>query len=139
VYNDDGTTVSESLTTITDINSKLKNIEQVEIVYDKDSSDSGINWGYTSGIQNYVTVSGKDFSKYKYLIIIASASAKNEYQVNIILDLTSYSDTNQFGVSSMGWGSTNTNYQYFVNKEKTSFNNASTYSDGYVTKIEGVY
>lgn len=47
-------------------------IERSEIVYDKDSTDSVLNWGYTSGISagnSGITVSGKDFSKYKKLKI----------------------------------------------------------------------
>lgn len=40
----------------------------VETVYDMTSSDSSINWGYTSGIQGGVTISGKDFSKYDKLV-----------------------------------------------------------------------
>lgn len=44
--------------------------ERNEVVYDMTSSDSNFNWGYTSGISagnTGITVSGKDFSKYKKL------------------------------------------------------------------------
>lgn len=45
-------------------------IERSEIVYDKNSTDSAINWGYTSGLSagnKGITVSDRDFSKYKKL------------------------------------------------------------------------
>ena len=42
---------------------------KTEIIYDGYSSDAEKNWGYTSGIQGGVTISGKDFSKYSALII----------------------------------------------------------------------
>lgn len=42
--------------------------EQVDLLYDKDSSDSSINWGYTSGIQSGVAIN-KSFTKYKQLRI----------------------------------------------------------------------
>lgn len=48
-------------------NIDLYGVERVEIIYDKNSSDPNINWGYTSGIENGVTLN-KDFSKYKGLI-----------------------------------------------------------------------
>lgn len=43
-----------------------KLIEKVETIYDKSSSDSDINWGYTGGIVGGNTIE-KDLSKYKYL------------------------------------------------------------------------
>ena len=51
-------------------NSEDTNISclRTEVVYDMTSSDANINWGYTSGIENNVTVTGKDFSKYEKLI-----------------------------------------------------------------------
>lgn len=47
-------------------------IERSEIVYDKDSTDSVLNWGYTSGIEGGTTgttISNKDFNKFKKLKI----------------------------------------------------------------------
>lgn len=41
---------------------------QVETIYDMNSTDANINWGYTGGIGNGTTVTGKDFTKYKKLI-----------------------------------------------------------------------
>lgn len=37
------------------------------VLYDKNSSDSSINWGYINGIQGGTTVTGKDFSPYRAL------------------------------------------------------------------------
>ena len=66
---------------------------RTEVVYDMTSSDSNKNWGYTSGINGGITVSGKDFSKYKYLIITcadnrASGSVNNTWANTATLDLT---------------------------------------------------
>lgn len=41
-------------------------VERVETIYDMNSTDSNINWGYTSGIGTGVTIN-KNFSKYKML------------------------------------------------------------------------
>lgn len=50
-------------------NSEDTNISclRTEVVYDMTSSDANINWGYTSGIGNGVTIN-KDFSKYNFLV-----------------------------------------------------------------------
>lgn len=42
--------------------------EKIETIYDMNSTDANINWGYTGGIGNGATVTGKDFTKYKKLI-----------------------------------------------------------------------
>lgn len=44
-----------------------QNVEHCETIYDKDSSNSDINWGYTSGIVSNTSITGKDFKKYKRL------------------------------------------------------------------------
>lgn len=45
--------------------------EKTEVIYNMNSSDPNINWGYTGGItvsnSNGASFGGKDFSKYKYL------------------------------------------------------------------------
>lgn len=43
------------------------NIESVELIYDKNSSDPALNWGKTDGIKSDTTVSSVDFSRYKKL------------------------------------------------------------------------
>ena len=42
--------------------------KQVETIYDMNSTDANINWGYTGGIGSGTTITGKDFTKYKKLI-----------------------------------------------------------------------
>ena len=42
---------------------------RIEVVYNKDSSDSNINWGYTSGIQGSTSAITKDLSKFKMLFV----------------------------------------------------------------------
>ena len=46
-------------------------VEKVETVYDMNSTDPNVNWGYTSGIRpttsTGVQINGKSISKYKYL------------------------------------------------------------------------
>lgn len=50
---------------------KNDGFNQVETIYDMNSTDANINWGYTGGItvsdSNGAEFSGKDFNKYKYL------------------------------------------------------------------------
>lgn len=43
----------------------VESVENVETIYDMNSSDSSKNWGYTSGLVNETVVTGKDLSKYK--------------------------------------------------------------------------
>lgn len=56
---------------ITDEEDENVSYLRTEVVYDMTSSDSAKNWGYKSGIQGGVVVSGKNFSKYDKLIIHA--------------------------------------------------------------------
>lgn len=60
-----------------------ENVENVETVYDKDSNDANINWGYTSGFKN-ISITGKDFSKYK---ILRAYFTKNESSNANILEV----------------------------------------------------
>ena len=47
--------------------------ERVDLLYDSNSANSNINWGYTSGLKNNTTITGKDFSKYKCLRILCAS------------------------------------------------------------------
>lgn len=55
----------------------IEDVEHIETRYDKNSSDSNINWGYTSGIQLNGEVTGKDFSKYKKLNVYLNGAFVN--------------------------------------------------------------
>lgn len=46
----------------------IADVEHVETVYDKNSSDSAINWGYTSGLATNIDIQ-HNFNKYKKLLI----------------------------------------------------------------------
>lgn len=133
-----------------DLSNITVNTDKCEIVYDMSSTDSTLNWGYTSGIQGSVSVSGKDFSKYKKLRYYCSRYGF----VSIgIIDLEGVqrqeayrSKSTQADVES----STNyvTTFTVSVNSEKTSFKVDSVYQNTggknnntgyYIYKIEGVY
>lgn len=111
--------------------------EQVETIYDMASSDSSKNWGYTSGIGSGVSVSGKNFSKYKKLKLFCSPNnGIGVYQVIFEIDLTR-NLTGEYGSSIVGWD--NTSYQAFVNSEKTILRMGTSYSSGCIFRIEGEY
>lgn len=125
--------------------------ERVETVYDKDNASATYNWGYTSGIANNTTVSGKDFSKYRYLRCYSQVYAVLHMT---LIDLTKLSANNNYPGLDLFWlvqsstifGKT----EILVNSAKTSitflvyyenYNTGSQTSDSnyYFYKIEGVY
>lgn len=117
----------------------------VVTLYDKDSSDSSINWGYTSGINNPTSgafaITGKDFSPYKTLIcyvqdygaIILSLQSSNlgNDGYNAVHGGLIYYSTNLYKVSVR------------VNAQKTAITffgsvNNGVYDGFFLTRIEGV-
>lgn len=127
--------------------------ERVETVYDKDSTDANINWGYTSGIQSS-TIADKNFTKYKKLRIYycnKNSNIENDSwgRNNIIeLDLTKHINFDYSASNQLRYIAYTQNYNggiiVKINSEKTSFavvitdeNNAS--NNSFVYKIEGVY
>ena len=60
--------------------------EKTEIIYNMNSSDPDINWGYTGGIGSDTTVTGKDFTKYKKLI--GTYGDTGNVQWVVIIDLS---------------------------------------------------
>lgn len=110
---------------------------RAEVVYDKASPDISKNWELIGGIAKGRTVSGKDFTKYKSLIVyMGDASNPNDYQVNVIIKIDGVANTGSYGSSVVGWN--NANYMIFVNSEKTSITNNSDYTS-IIIKIVGVY
>lgn len=99
----------------------------IETIYDMSSNDSSINWGYTSGIQGGVTVTGKDFSKYKKLVLsVRCAYSSFTYiisleNVNALMpnDLAGYS----YSGSGQGQGAVTNNHlgisTTFISTDKT--------------------
>lgn len=72
------------------------NIERVETIYDKDSNDPNINWGYTSGIIGNSVIQ-RDISKYKKLIAYVATNITEVIYYSptqVILDLTSLAPQN---------------------------------------------
>lgn len=141
----------------------LKNkceFEQVEVIYDKDSLDSNLNWGYTSGIKNNATIN-KNLSKYKKLniyMISGDINFTTTYTpVCCTIDLTHLTDNAYIGglfmYNSWSFHSTTNLSQFFmyrfsVNEAKSNF--ATVFKNGttssisndtisYIYKIEGGY
>lgn len=128
-------------------------MEEVETIYDVNSDDINLNWGYPSGIYNGTTINGKDFTKYKKLRLITGVFWSGRINRTAIVEISlepNASNVNAGGsvVCSYFEG---TFYNYLVecrlNTEKTSItfdayrvtNNTNT-SSGFVVlnKIEGV-
>lgn len=123
-------------------------IERTEVIYFR--TDSTKNWGYSGGLVGGVSVSGKDFSKYKYLIAYVRVL---EVKIQVKIDLN-YSD-NGYVASGAGVSYLDNaimSSRCTVNDSKDTFtvnsigfyntagwnarNNNSSY---FVYKIEGVY
>lgn len=136
--------------------------ERVETVYDKDSADSNINLGYTSGIQNLQSVN-IDLSKYKKINVFlnlydtANTSSGNRNDIlQVDLSTNRVNDTsyasNTFGyihranddwhvnVESLFMVRIDYNHVTKLFTPKLAYNGALvTQANYYVYKIEGVY
>jgi hypothetical protein len=132
-----------------DSDDTMTNVEQVEVVYDMYNSSK--DWGYSSGLKSSTTITGKDFSKYKGLIVYCTRYRIGfEGYVNFeqTLPTTSYTYSGS-AVTGVVDGTTPywTLCRFNVNSGKTNFvvegfwqNGALKTESGYVvTKIEGVY
>lgn len=128
--------------------------ERVDLIYDKSSANSNINWGKSSGILGGESVASKDFSKYKVLECFVIAGTA---EFSFLLDLEFINPTSS-AYLAQGCG-ISVNYARFfckaiVNSAKTSFTNnfmgyvantTSTFtlnngtSDSYIYKIKGRY
>lgn len=90
---------------INELTANLNKVPKYEVVYSKDSPDAAINWGYTSGIQDNTTVSNKDFSKYKQLILFhniygTTLNSINDLSMNLIESGDIYQALNCGNISS---------------------------------------
>lgn len=135
-------------------NNELKTselIEKVETIYDKDNPNK--DWGYTGGI-NETTVTGKNFSKYKRLIIYYTVKDSTTVdddtwgRNNILeLDISKLIRFNYSATKNHRYLNSMQDYNggciFKVNPEKTSFYGLVTdgvsSTSGGVYKIEGVY
>jgi hypothetical protein len=132
-------------------NEDITNFENVEVIYDKTSTNSALNWGYTSGIKGGVVITGHSFSKYKKLRIYSNlASRRNSiYEV----DLTYLDYDSQYSGSFCGLSGDLTD-TVVASCEVDQSKNRIEFSHGYfktsitlrnnndayiVFKIEGIY
>ena len=134
-------------------NSEDSNVSclRTEVVYDMTSSDASKNWGYTSGIQGGVTVSGKDFSKYDKLMFYGYRTGIMTFCAEIDITIPTKSPnifgraTNCFhfiesNVSFIA-GMTielNTSLTGFTAKFNQDANDRNSNAEWFVAKIEGV-
>ena len=88
--------------------------ENIETIYDMSSSDSSLNWGYTSGIEGGgttgVTISNKDFSKYKKLLVYYRF-----WTPTVGKDATSHLEVDLDKLVSSVYSGMNTGYVVFEN------------------------
>lgn len=124
-------------------------IEFVEIIYDKDSEDENLNWGYQSGIKGGTTIRGKDITKYKRLRIY---SAINYCCSCYIVDLTKIVGKHQWYYGSTCNSRLDGNAYYYgsralIAKDKSSiqltyFRNTTLMANNesyFCYRIEGIY
>ena len=145
---------------LADIQQTIKNVEElqdkcekVEVIYDKSSSDSNINWGYTSGIQS-ATITNKDFNKYKrlrvyYCLKNSELDSDTFGRNNIIeIDLSKFIKFEYSATNLIRYATYTQNYSggiiVKVNENKTSFavvitDDITAAVSSFVYKIEGVY
>lgn len=74
------------------------NVEIVDLLYDKNSSDPALNWGKPNGIQSNTITNNLDFTKYKKLRFYFQAYFKDEGNTGVsssccIMDFDNYSGT----------------------------------------------
>lgn len=134
---------------------EIQNVEHVEVIYDKDSTDANINWGYTNGFKaewesnGNVTISHSisNFNKYNKLRIYANFGG--DY---IIFDASKWNNVFRGAGAGFCWALNTTQLQavdcqissnelifrfrYLVSNAILAINN-STYVA--VCKIEGVF
>lgn len=133
--------------------------KQIALLYDKDSSDSSINWGYTSGIQGSTTPITKDLTAYKSLLIYYQCyfSSQNNAGGNancLIIDLERITDNYSIAGNEVSYfynnapnGMNRFSIQAKYNHSTQRLNFLFGYSSGaelansqyYVYKIQGVY
>lgn len=148
--------VDASNLTSTNIDSwaSILGVERVETIYDKDSANASVNWGYTSGITSGTSVTGKDFSKYKRLRIYYCAKngsvASDSWGRNNILEID-LSNLINFGYSAsskLRYLKASDNYDgstvVTINSSKTEFllsmlDGTNNNTSSFTYKIEGVY
>ena len=141
----------------------IADVEHIETIYNKSSNDTNINWGYTGGIQDEVSITNKDFSKYKYLkcYIVNEDAGKYAQTMIAVVDLTTLFNNYYRGASTIETVYTgksistelisiqninayidvnvNKNTIYVTLKVHTNGSEVSVNNYTYVYKIEGVY
>lgn len=125
----------------------FSNFEQSETIYDMNSTNSAINWGYTGGIPSDTNITNKDFTKYKYLRVYVVA----DYRCGcFVVDFNKLNkESSYYGSGVLGAGQELSMQYVFitVNQAKTSIKiSTSSFTTGETTlytstttRIEGVY
>lgn len=117
----------------------IKNFEHIETIYNSDSSDGNINWGYhNTGIRGGIKVTGKDFSKYKKLIVHVSFNTViSTYEIDLTKQTYTMLDTPLSDYRYNSIGSINSESHSSLYSSITLVNNSKTeiyhYSIGYYT------
>lgn len=118
-------------------------IKKVETIYDMNSSDANLNWGYTSGIGNGITIN-KNFSKYKMLI--CQYQSYNNAIVgfcDLTTPTTPADQTGRYVLYAVGYiGNGYNEFIGIINLEKTTLTTylpGSGFAASKITKLYGVY
>ena len=136
----------------TNLLNKISDVEHVETIYDSSSSDSNINWGYTSGIQ-YGDNIGKDLSSilpkfkgvrvtfmfYEWTITVATYKRYyNDFYISGYIGRTSTTNTAEItmtvGITNTGLTKLNT----ILKRDGVDYVNTGNASLMKIMKIEGV-
>lgn len=138
-----------------DLSNVTVNIEKTELLYDMSSSDSSINWGYTSGVGTGTIISNKNFEKYKKLICYyKDETQKDACSSELFVDLTHINTTTNVYMASSVPNLARTTVLYgdcvrcYISPDKTrieiyaqQYSTQTAYDNNNmkVYKIEGVY
>ncbi len=76
-------------------NENNSSTEEWTTVYDKDSADASLNWGYTSGIKSAIGLVSNsiDFTPYKFIRVYyykATLISHHDFDIEAVRDVTSY-------------------------------------------------
>lgn len=124
--------------------------KRYDIIYDMSSSDSTLNWGYTSGLRGWIY--NRDFSKYSQLKLYYVCKTGSQFDSwgsnNVIeIDLTHFRNWYFTATNKLRYLADSQNYDgsvmFYVGQNKDSicalFMDGTNSVTGYIYKIEGVY
>jgi hypothetical protein len=152
--------MNKDYVTRNEFNAQMTSAYKIKTLYDMSSTDENLNWRENGGIVNdvvdWVTISGKDFTKYKKLRILAGAMSWSKmYYVLYEVDLTMPFEESGFRGycgGTVGWTWFENNRLWTersvcrVSEDKTTISFRSEYFNAgmetgtrtFIAKIEGV-